>query len=88
MAGRKARAASPDPARFQTDAEVFEIFRTSLLHCLRLDVKMTEAAGTPAADQACNDFDWHVDTVLEAYADLVTRGIIGDVADLLKARAA
>lgn len=70
---------SPPP----TDVQVWQGLRDALHRCLQLDREIAEHCGTQHADNACEAFDREVDTVLEAYSDLVTRGLIGFFEDVL-----
>ena len=72
-----------DHGRTPTDVEVWHDFTTALQGCLSADRELSEHAGTPRGDAACERFDQMVTRALLAYADLQLRGILGLFQDVL-----
>lgn len=66
-----------------SDADVFQKFRQGLHQCLVLDREMAAHCGTARADNAMEALDREIDAVFEAYADMVSRGMIGLFEDTL-----
>jgi hypothetical protein len=66
-----------------TDVEVWHDFTSALQGCLSADREISEHAGTPRGDAACERFDQMVTRALLAYADLQLRGLLGFFEDVL-----
>lgn len=78
-----AATATDTPPSTSSDVQVWQALREGLHRCLQLDAEMAEHCDTARADNAAEAFDREVDTVLEAYSDLVNRGLIGLFEDVL-----
>lgn len=74
---------TPPETAAPSDVQVWQALREGLHRCLQLDAEMAAHVGTARADNACEAFDREVDTVLEAYSDLLNRGLIGLFEDVL-----
>lgn len=72
-----------DHGRAPTDVEVWHDFISALQGCLSADRELSEHAGTPRGDAACERFDQMVTRALLAYADLQLRGLLGLFQDVL-----
>ena len=72
-----------DHGRAPTDVEVWHDFTAALQGCLSADRELSEHAGTPRGDAACERFDQMVTRALLAYADLQLRGLLGLFQDVL-----
>jgi len=76
-----------ETARAQTDAAVWNELREAMQACLRADKEICEAAAdSDASAQACEAFNLAVDRALAAFSDLVTRGTVGLIEDVLLER--